>query len=436
PAVFSADRPGFDVIIGNPPYRNGVEGRTRFDARCRAYFRRKYVAARGAIDASILFQELGLRLLADGGWTALLVPNKFLAAPFGQAFRHLALEQAELRVLADYAQAKVFPGVATYPVAYVLQKTATPRAEYDLYTERHARRDRAIVCSESRVVRMRPEQWETWTPAFSRNAGLLEQLERRGACIAEHFRVTASATAGEAYLLRPFLKDGRPRGRAYRFVTTGIIDRYGDRLGRVPLRYLKASYRHPYLPADCHALTANRRRQYAAEKLIVAGLARRLKATWDDGATAGAVSTVQVWHYSPRKAASLMYLLALLNSRLLTWVFRQHFAALSLAGGYMRIGLRQISALPLPCLDLAGRRGQAAHDQLERLAVRMIGLHARLVAAATPRARASLPGRIDATDREIDRRVYALYGLTAKQVQLVEQETATPTATGQPAVGA
>jgi hypothetical protein len=55
------------------------------------------------------------------------------------------------------------------------------------------------------------------------------------------------------------------------------------------------------------------------------------------------------------------------------------------------------------------------------LVERMLDLHKRLPAAQTPNDKTLLQRQIAATDREIDRLVYELYGLTDEEIAIVEE---------------
>jgi hypothetical protein len=55
------------------------------------------------------------------------------------------------------------------------------------------------------------------------------------------------------------------------------------------------------------------------------------------------------------------------------------------------------------------------------LVERMLDLHKRLAAVKNPNDKTRLQHQIDATDREIDRLVYDLYGLTEEEINLIEQ---------------
>ena len=54
------------------------------------------------------------------------------------------------------------------------------------------------------------------------------------------------------------------------------------------------------------------------------------------------------------------------------------------------------------------------------LVEQMLALHRRRAAAQTPHEQGVLQAQLDETDRQIDRLVYELYGLTAEEVQIVE----------------
>jgi hypothetical protein len=54
------------------------------------------------------------------------------------------------------------------------------------------------------------------------------------------------------------------------------------------------------------------------------------------------------------------------------------------------------------------------------LVARMLTLHRQRQVARTPQEQNVLQAQIEATDRQIDRLVYALYGLTAEEIGVVE----------------
>jgi hypothetical protein len=56
------------------------------------------------------------------------------------------------------------------------------------------------------------------------------------------------------------------------------------------------------------------------------------------------------------------------------------------------------------------------------LVEKMLFLHKRLADAKIPRDKTILQQQIDATDQQIDRLVYELYGLTEEEIKMIEGE--------------
>ena len=76
--------------------------------------------------------------------------------------------------------------------------------------------------------------------------------------------------------------------------------------------------------------------------------------------------------------------------------------------------------MPIRPIDFADPADVARHARLVALAEQMLALHQRRAAARTPHEQGVLAAQIAATDRQIDRLVYELYGLTEEEVRIVE----------------
>jgi len=67
---------------------------------------------------------------------------------------------------------------------------------------------------------------------------------------------------------------------------------------------------------------------------------------------------------------------------------------------------------------------KTAHDRMVKLVEAMLALHQQLAAARTPQEQTALERQIAATDAQIDRLVYDLYGLTEDEIKIVEGQSA------------
>jgi len=106
---------------------------------------------------------------------------------------------------------------------------------------------------------------------------------------------------------------------------------------------------------------------------------------------------------------------ALLNSKVLGYLYRAHFATIDVLKN-------ALLALPLP--GVTGAITQC--DRLVPLIDQMLTLHVRLTQIRTPQDRRMVERQIEATDRQIDRLVYELYDLTDKEIRIVEGSAALP----------
>ena len=79
-----------------------------------------------------------------------------------------------------------------------------------------------------------------------------------------------------------------------------------------------------------------------------------------------------------------------------------------------------ISLLKPAAFVLSDRADQSSHVSMVSLLEQILTLHRQSAAATTPNARARLQRQIDATDRQIDRLVHELYGLTEEEIWIVE----------------
>lgn len=119
-------------------------------------------------------------------------------------------------------------------------------------------------------------------------------------------------------------------------------------------------------------------------------------------------------------AYDLKYVLAVLNPKLLNHYY--HLISLELGRAMAQTDIETIERLPIRRIDFDNPEDVAMHDEIVRLAERMLELHRRkagLRDTPTEELR-EVEREIERTDGEIDALVYRLYGLTEKEVAVVE----------------
>jgi hypothetical protein len=117
---------------------------------------------------------------------------------------------------------------------------------------------------------------------------------------------------------------------------------------------------------------------------------------------------------------SMKYLLGILNSRLMSFLYPLVSNKI-VAGSFPRLSVRDLKRLPIRTINFSELSGKAHHDTMVDLVDQMLTLHKQLAAAKTPDEKTRIQRQIDATDHQIDHLIYELYGLTENEIQIVEE---------------
>ena len=119
-----------------------------------------------------------------------------------------------------------------------------------------------------------------------------------------------------------------------------------------------------------------------------------------------------------QKEINEKYLVAILNSRLFVFIYQ----LLALESGRILAQVKPtiLRQLPIRTIDFSDKKDKARHDRMVQLVDRMLSLHKHLGGAKTIHDKIVLQRQIDATDNQIDRLVYELYGLTEEEIKIVE----------------
>ena len=108
----------FDYIVGNPPYIDVKRMDKRTKEICKSNFPN---VAKGKFDIYACFMELSSRMLAEDGQLGYIIPNKFLSSQYAKTLRKRFLDESLLYQIVDLAHKKVFQP-AVYPIILVLRK--------------------------------------------------------------------------------------------------------------------------------------------------------------------------------------------------------------------------------------------------------------------------------------------------------------------------
>ena len=418
---------GFAVVLGNPPYvqlqkNGGALGRVYTDAGFATFARTG--------DVYQLFYEQGCRLLTpDTGVLAYITSNSWLKAEYGKATRRYVANKLSVLRLLEMGK-DVFENAIVDTSVLIARNGKRDEAGKAVDMDRLVAKD--FPPAEPLWGPFVPEGERPWSALSAPERAVMDKMEAVGTPLKEWDvsinsgiktghneaffidestkQTLVSANPNSDGLLKPVLR-GRDiqRYRAH-WTNLWLIDvhnGYGDvpaiNINDYPVvkAHLETFYpqlekrqdkgRTPYNLRNCAYHD-----DFAKEKLIWIDLTDRGRFAYDDGGMF-CVNTAFIL-----SGKAIKYLCALLNSKLTTWYMNN--TALNSGMGVTRWIPIAVERIPIPQITAAQQR------PFIRLVDRI--LHAK---TADPTADTR------AEEAEIDRLVYALYGLTPAEVAAVER---------------
>ncbi|TET34658.1 MAG: restriction endonuclease subunit M [Planctomycetota bacterium] len=420
PDIFKDGNPGFDAVIGNPPYIDS-EWMSKYHPDTRSYCSSRYLSASGNWDIFCVFAEKAIDLCRKKGFSSFIVPNKIGSAPYAKSVSGILSIRNILQSIRDFSSVPVFP-VSVYPIVYVA-KREKPNSKSLVKYEKMNMENGKIYPDKAKMLNLHKYFSKHPWPVFgdiSENSPV-ERLRNEYPLLQDVASVLGAATVSEAYEIKELISEstGTKKGGMV-FINSGTIDRYLPLWGIKNTRYLKKKFNRPVVSiTKKKRLPWKRREQAETRKLIVAGMTKILECIIDEkGNILAGKSTSIIF-----SDMELKYLLGLLNSRLISYFFINVHGGNKLAGGYLRIGPPQLRTIPIRTVDFTNKKDKEKHDRMVKLVEAMLDLNRKLPKAKTAHQKEVLHRQIDATDGRIDKLVYELYGLTKKEIKTVEEAT-------------
>ena len=392
---FSTEASHYDYMIANPPYIDS-ETMERTMPEMRRIYKELYSTASGNWDMFILFVEKGNRLLKNNGVQSYIVPNKLIAAKYADALRNFMVQQ-NIFIIRDYGSVPVFEAFV-YPCVFVLGKQVNDQpVKFETMSNLSDVDSSHIV---DRKIFNRDTLWDKYFIDTDKLNIVLSMSSHQ--CLSEVVsQICGSATVAEAYLVKEALIDEWENDNL-KFINTGTIDKYTSLWGIKDTQYIKGKYHTPSISKTSLQRISDRRLvQSMSNKIIVAGMSKEIEAFYDEGEYLAGKSTTIIMDDS----IQLKFIYAILNSKLLTFWVRINFNSLKMSGGFINVGVNELSQIPI-----------ADCKSIKNTIVDLIDLII---------VRKKINSEADTSDLEnqIDLLVYKLYYLTYDEVLIVDPET-------------
>ncbi|MEX2682948.1 MAG: DNA methyltransferase [Candidatus Sigynarchaeota archaeon] len=344
-----AENPGFDVIIGNPPYVNANIRTKCFSRGMNACWKKQFVSARGAYDLYLLFLELGLSLCKNGGMVSFIVPNKHLSAPYARSFRAFFLSNKFfMKSLADVSLLEVFDEPDVYPLIPVYQKSP-PATDAKVQVVKPE-----TIGQINEVTSFFPHDHEKlgklpekiWGFLLLPDDSTFFDIWERCEPLEKHGTVQASSSTNESALYTAAISEFDPTktGSWKKFIKTGGIDPFQSLWGYVPTTHHGVDLLKPVLDTSHPNISELRKAQFSKPKLVFAKICTQLEVFPDlDGTYAS--SDTNFFYDGKRDIA---FYGGLANSHVVHYMYSGLFGALRMRAGDFQVQAPQIKLIPVP----------------------------------------------------------------------------------------
>ncbi len=409
----------YDLVIGNPPY--SVVNQLRAPQELIRLYK-SYRSAAYKINTFSLFVERGIDLLKPCGVLGMVVPNTALTQMYFEPLRRYILDTCKIARILDTK--RVFDTAFVENCILLLQR------------EEHAPR--------------RSEHQVECVAAQCQTSGIDEAVHTPLHCIVQrHFERAPfrmfhihcddvlselleyiahdAPTLGEICESHDGVNPGNAKGK---LIVSAPLDSTCKKVlnGKNIQRY-RLQWDGLYVRYDRSLLTKGdnvrwgHREALDSAKILTRQTADRIIGTFDAGqyyVTNSIHTTIMRPEYS---AVSLKYVLALLNSKLLSWYYRKLFPEVGQV--FSQVKLVNLRQLPIRVLSPDGQQEIVALVEQLLDETPCAALSARPEASATHGldAHEQWAGRIQELGNRLDRLVYAAYTLSPDQIRLVERES-------------
>ncbi len=391
---------GFDAVIGNPPY---VLMQTLNEPASFEYLSSYFKTAKYKIDTYHVFYERAISLTKQAGFIGYITPNTFLRNKHAIELRRLILEETNVEILRLFYY-KVFVAASVDTAIGILKKSVAPNKNQNVSVIR------SVEADQQNVAVMQPQSvWiEHANKEFSIPSGAgSSELVKRITVSTQPLGDFATAYFGIQTFDRERFVSPTQLNKDYK----PAID--GGNIGRYSL--LPSVDFVDFRPEAIKS--GGKQAVYIAERIGVRQIGEVPIATL---VPAGLYSLNTVYNIYMTKDVGyhLLYVLGLLSSRTIQWFWKQSF--FDQKQTFPKIKKLAILSVPIPIINFSKPAEKAKHDKMVSLVESMLTLHKDKAAARLGQEKAMLQQQIEATDAQIDRLVYELYGLTEEEIKIVE----------------
>ena len=383
---------GFDVVIGNPPYVRPHN----LSSEYKKYFWKNYKSFTAKSDIYAVFIEKSLFLLKRNGILGIIVSSTWLGLESFSNLRDIILKNQIIAISKPLK--KVFKDATVETILLFVERNTEKNKEFkvlDLHDN---------ILFEIGKINQK---------IFDDTAYNIFDLSLKEQKIKINKQTKPLNDFVDFYY-------GLKTGDDKKFISFNIIDENSKKLLRrrdFQRYYTNFKSEYVWYRPDLmkrHRSTARPGNNIRFEnpKVMVMDISKSFIAQYDEDNYY--VKDALLLHNKPNLQYNLKYILASLNSKLMTFIYSNSIYVLSVAKN-------AILRMPIVIIDFSNPSEKSIHDTFVTLVDQMLETQKLYHSAKLERDKKLYKQKIDIIDNKIDKLVYELYGLTEEEIEMVEE---------------
>ena len=389
---------GFNAVIGNPPYG------ASFDAKEAEYFKRAYSVFGGVKDVYTCFVEKSLSLMNKGGRHSFIVPSAWLGGPDYKKLReHILQYQIESIVLLPF---DVFKDAYVDTTVFVIEGHVSDN-KHEVQTRIYPKHEKllSIGLKSNLYTSVHQSEWMTSKDKkFVLDPGTVHLLDKISKQHPDTFDDAIRIKRGVLFD-KALLTKNKTGLNSYRYFE-GDVYRY--QINLVVDQWIEFNDEMKERPKEVM--------WFEGPRILLRRLVNRRQRMMASLAADTFITNKNLYSVLPKdKRLSSTTILGILNSRLISYLYINQVTQAT-KDDFPQVTIKDVLSLPFPSVI----KDKSLLDKMVALVDQMLSLNKKLPEAKTDHDKTALQRQIDATDQQLDKLVYELYGLTEEEIKIVE----------------
>ncbi|MCS4139530.1 hypothetical protein GGQ13_002985 [Salinibacter ruber] len=166
------DEPGFDAVIGNPPYR------IVYEEEDKKYLSSKFHSFKRNNNLYSVFSQRSLELLREEGRCSMIVPNTYIMGPYFNSLKEVWKDKGKVKSIDDFGNTSLFADQSVFSSIYLVEKSESKKSENvkirecDVNNEGIVYEKKSVEDAENLPI----DRWKTYHPITDKSLSVGTKL--------------------------------------------------------------------------------------------------------------------------------------------------------------------------------------------------------------------------------------------------------------------